>query len=64
MPRLAHGATFAVLTAGIFSLLGGSASSLSAWLARHPRFGAGLNVGAGLTLIASGLSVLALKQRP
>ena len=60
---LVYGAIFALLTAVIFTLLGGSAARLSAWLKRHPRTGTGLNVGAGLTFIASGLSVLALKQR-
>lgn len=60
---LVYGAIFALLTAVIFSVLGSCASTLSAWLRRHPRFGIGLNVGAGLTFIASGLSVLALKQR-
>ena len=60
---LVYGAIFAVMTAIIFSILGSMASQLSAWLQRHPRFGTGLNVGAGLTFIASGLSVLALKQR-
>ena len=60
---LAYGAIFAVLTAVIFTILGGSAARLAAWLKRHPRAGTGLNVGAGLTFVASGLSVLALKQR-
>ena len=60
---LVYGAIFALLTAVIFTLLGGSAARLSAWLQRHPRTGTGLNVGAGLTFVASGLSVLALKQR-
>ena len=60
---LGYGAIFAVLTALIFTILGGSAARLAAWLKRHPRTGNGLNVGAGLTFIASGLSVLALKQR-
>lgn len=63
LQMLAYGAIFAVLTAVIFSLLGASAARLSAWLKRHPRTGAGLNVGAGVTFVASGLSVLALKQR-
>ena len=60
---LVYGAIFALLTALIFTLLGGSAARLAAWLKRHPRTGTGLNVGAGLTFVASGLSVLALKQR-
>ncbi len=60
---LAYGTIFAVLTALIFCALGSSASRLSNWLKAHPRFGTGLNVGAGLTFIGAGLSVLALKQR-
>ena len=60
---LVYGAIFALLTAVVFTLLGGSAARLSAWLKQHPRTGTGLNIGAGLTFVASGLSVLALKQR-
>ncbi|MBB3179958.1 LysE family translocator [Variovorax sp. Sphag1AA] len=60
---LVYGAIFAVMTAVIFSVLGSCASRLSVWLQRRPRVGDGLNVGAGLTFIAAGLSVLALKQR-
>lgn len=63
LQMLVYGAIFAVLTAVIFSVLGGTAARLSAWLERHPRAGTGLNIGAGLTFVASGLSVLALKQR-
>ncbi|MFM2066411.1 MAG: hypothetical protein RLZZ584_1320 [Pseudomonadota bacterium] len=60
---LVYGAIFALLTTAIFSLLGSSAARLSGWLARHPRVGTGLNVGAGLTFVAAGLSVLALRPR-
>jgi threonine/homoserine/homoserine lactone efflux protein len=60
---LGYGAIFAVLTALIFTALGASAARLSGWLRRHPRVGTGLNVGAGLTFVAAGLSVLALKPR-
>lgn len=60
---LVYGAIFAVLTAVIFSLLAGSAARLSAWLSQRPRVVAGINVGAGLTFIAAGLSVLALGRR-
>jgi threonine/homoserine/homoserine lactone efflux protein len=63
LQMLAYGAIFAVLTAVIFSLLGSFASALSAWLRQHPRAGKGLNIGAGLTFVAAGVSVLALKQR-
>lgn len=63
LQMLVYGAIFAVLTAIIFTLLGSFAARLSAWMARRPRVGAGLNIGAGLTFIASGLSILALKAR-
>jgi threonine/homoserine/homoserine lactone efflux protein len=43
--------------------MGGFASRLAGWLQMRPRVVKGLNVGAGLTFIAAGLSVLALKQR-
>lgn len=60
---LVYGAIFAVLTAVIFTLLGAFASQLSGWLARRPRAVAAANVGAGLTFIAAGLSILALQRR-
>jgi threonine/homoserine/homoserine lactone efflux protein len=60
---LVYGALFAVLTTIIFSVLGSSAARLSGWLSRHPRVGTGLNVGAGLTFVAAGVSVLAIKAR-
>lgn len=60
---LVYGAIFAVLTALVFTLLGCFAARLSVWLQRRPRVTTGLNIGAGLTFVAAGLSVLALKQR-
>ena len=60
---LVYGAIFAVLTAIIFTLLGGFSARLSNWLARRPRVVAAANVGAGLTFIAAGLSILALERR-
>ncbi|WP_326535872.1 LysE family translocator [Pseudorhodoferax sp.] len=63
LQMLVYGAIFALLTAVIFSLLGASAARLSGWLARRPRATAWLNIGAGATFIASGLSILALGQR-
>ena len=60
---LVYGAIFAVLTAIIFTLLGGFSARLSSWLARRPRVVAAANVGAGLTFIAAGLSILALERR-
>jgi threonine/homoserine/homoserine lactone efflux protein len=60
---LAYGAIFAVVTAITFTLLGAFSARLSRWLARRPRAVAATNVGAGLTFIAAGLSILALDRR-
>lgn len=60
---LVYGAIFALATAIIFSLLGSSAARLSRWLAQRPRVTTGLNVGADLAFVASGLSILALGNR-
>ena len=60
---LVYGAIFAVLTAMIFTAMGSSASKLANWLSSRPRVIKGVNIGAGLTFIAAGLSVLTLKQR-
>jgi len=60
---IVYGVWFALLTAVGFSLMGIFASKLSGWLKKKPQVINGLNVGAGLTFIASGLAVAALKQR-
>jgi threonine/homoserine/homoserine lactone efflux protein len=60
---LVYGAIFAVITAIIFSLLGAFSARLSRWLSSRPRVVAGANIGAGLTFIAAGLSILALQRR-
>lgn len=60
---LVYGAIFALLTAVIFTLLGAFAARLAGWLKRRPRVTAAANVGAGLTFIAAGLSILALQRR-
>jgi len=60
---LVYGAIFAVLTAPGFSVLGSYASGLSGWLARRPTTTKWLNLGAGATFIASGISILALGNR-
>jgi threonine/homoserine/homoserine lactone efflux protein len=60
---LVYGTIFAVMTAAIFTLLGGRAARLSAWLRSRPRAVRALNAGAGATFLAAGLSVLTLKQR-
>lgn len=60
---LVYGVIFAVLTAAIFAALACFAAQLSDWLSRRPRVVAAANVGAGLTFIAAGLSILALGRR-
>ena len=63
LQMLGYGAIFAVLTAIIFTVLGSFAAQLSRWLSRRPKAVAAANVGAGLTFIAAGLSILALERR-
>lgn len=60
---LVYGAWFAVLTALGFSLMGVFASKLSVWLKSKPKLVSGLNIGAGVTFISSGLAVAFMKQR-
>ncbi|RYH70896.1 MAG: LysE family translocator [Alcaligenaceae bacterium] len=64
LQMLVYGAVFAVLTASVFSALSCFAAQLSNWLSRRPKTVAAVNVGAGVTFIAAGLSVLALGRRP
>lgn len=63
LQMLVYGAVFAVLTALIFTVLAAFAAQLAAGLQRRPRLVAAANVGAGLTFIAAGLSILALSRR-
>ena len=63
LQMLVYGAWFALLTAVGFALMGVFASRLAGWLQQRPRMVNGLNVGAGLTFITSGLAVAAMKQR-
>lgn len=60
---LVLGAIFAGVTAAVFALLGCFAAQLSGWLSRRPRVIMAANVGAGLTFVAAGLSILALDRR-
>ncbi len=60
---LVYGAIFAALTAVIFSLLACFAAQFSTWLSRRPGVLAAANVGAGLTFMAAGLSILTLGRR-
>lgn len=60
---LVYGALFALLTALIFTLLGCFAARLSNWLSQRPKVVAAANVGAGLSFVAAGLSILALERQ-
>ena len=60
---IVYGTWFALLTAIGFALMGVFASRLTAWLQNKPNVVNGLNIGAGMTFITSGLAVAALKQR-
>jgi len=57
------GGLFAAMTTILFSIMGSFANRLASWLKAHPRVTSGLNIGAGLTFVVSGLSVLTLKSR-
>lgn len=63
LQMLVYGAIFAVVTTAVFSLLGAFSAQLSRWLARRPRAVAAANVGAGLTFILAGASILALERQ-
>ncbi|MGF1701480.1 LysE family translocator [Photobacterium makurazakiensis] len=60
---LVYGVWFALLTAVGFSLMGVFASKLSSWLKNKPKLVSGLNIGAGVTFVSSGLVVALMKQR-
>lgn len=60
---IGYGVWFAILTAIGFSLMGIFASQLSDWFQRKPRLVSGLNIGAGVTFVSSGLAVAFMKQR-
>ncbi len=60
---LTLGVWFAALAFVIFTALGSYASVLTCWLLSRPRATLGLNVGAGLTLVVAGFSVVMLERR-
>ncbi|MEK8047521.1 LysE family translocator [Ideonella margarita] len=60
---LVYGAIFAVVTAVSFAVLACGAAQLSAWLSRRPKAVAAVNMGAGLTFVTAGLSILVLGRR-
>ncbi len=60
---IGYGVWFAVLTAVGFSLMGVFSSQLSEWFRNKPKLVSGLNIGAGITFVSSGLAVAFMKQR-
>jgi threonine/homoserine/homoserine lactone efflux protein len=62
LQMLTYGAWLAVIAAVGLSLIGGFASALSNWLIMRPRTVAGLNIGAGVTFVATGLSAAAIRS--
>ena len=59
---LVLGAAFATMTAVSFCVFGSFAGGLSSWLHARPRVVVGLNWGAGIALILSGLRIATLRQ--
>jgi threonine/homoserine/homoserine lactone efflux protein len=62
LQMLTHGAWLAVIAAVGLSLIGGFASALSNWLIMRPRMVAGINIGAGVTFVVTGLSAAAIRH--
>ncbi|KGJ93781.1 LysE family translocator [Colwellia psychrerythraea] len=62
MQMIGYGLWFALLTGVGFSLMGIFSAKLAGWLHSKPRVINGLNIGAGLTFITSGLAVASMKQ--
>jgi len=60
---LSFGALYSLMTVVIFSTLGCFASVLALFLKQRPRAVFSLNIGAGITFIAAGLSVAALEKQ-
>ncbi|MCF7517709.1 MULTISPECIES: LysE family translocator [Pseudoalteromonas] len=60
---IGYGVWFAILTAIGFSLMGVFSSQLFKWLKDKPKLVSGLNIGAGVTFVSSGLAVAFMKQR-
>lgn len=60
---IVYGVWFACLTALGFSLMGVFSSHLANWLRQKPKVVSGLNIGAGMTFISSGVAIAFMKQR-
>ena len=59
---MTYGAWLAVIAAVGLSLIGSFASGLSNWLRSRPRVVAGINIGAGVAFVATGLSAATIKH--
>lgn len=59
---LTYGAWLAIIAAIGLSLIGSFASVLSRWLLRRPRVVAGINIGAGITFVMTGISAAAISH--
>ncbi|MEI9431808.1 LysE family translocator [Mesorhizobium sp. Cs1299R1N3] len=57
---LVYGAWLAIIAAAGIALIGSVAAGSNTWLRQRPRAIAGINIGAGLTFIAAGLSAVTL----
>ncbi|MGH1575718.1 LysE family translocator [Planktotalea sp.] len=57
------GSWFAALAFLVFASLGCLATRVSHWFKSRPRAVVGLNIGAGFTLIAAGLSIVTMEQK-
>jgi threonine/homoserine/homoserine lactone efflux protein len=62
LQMMTYGAWLAVIAVFGLSVIGSLASVLSHWLLRRPRVVAGINIGAGVTFVATGLSAAATKS--
>jgi threonine/homoserine/homoserine lactone efflux protein len=60
---LTYGAWLAVIAVAGLAIIGSFASVLSNWLLQRPRVVAGINIGAGLTFVTTGLSAAAIQNR-
>jgi threonine/homoserine/homoserine lactone efflux protein len=58
---MTYGAWLAVIAAVGLSIIGGFASVLGGWLLRRPRVLAGINIGAGLGFVTTGLTAAAIR---
>jgi threonine/homoserine/homoserine lactone efflux protein len=58
---MTYGAWLAVIAAAGLFIIGSFAAVLGNWLLRRPRVVAGINIGAGLTFVTTGLSAAAIK---